>query len=108
MVGQPILYKTTKEFLVQFGLKDLRELPTIKEFEELGRMELVEEAPAAQAAPAVRKRLRPRKRRGQKRSRPELPRRIRPSPVECREWLRSACRKSSRRPASPAAAKPRN
>jgi segregation and condensation protein B len=45
VVGQPILYKTTKEFLVQFGLKDLRELPTIKEFEELGRLELVEETP---------------------------------------------------------------
>ena len=43
VVGQPILYKTTKEFLVQFGLKDLSELPTLKEFEELGRMELVEE-----------------------------------------------------------------
>ncbi len=62
VVGQPILYKTTKEFLVQFGLKDLSELPTIKEFEELGRMELVEEAPVqqtliedtpAQAAPAL-------------------------------------------------------
>ncbi len=49
VVGQPILYKTTKEFLVQFGLKDLSELPTIKEFEELGRMELVEEAPVQQA-----------------------------------------------------------
>jgi len=46
VVGQPILYKTTKEFLVQFGLKDLSELPTLKEFEELGRLELVEEAPA--------------------------------------------------------------
>ncbi len=45
VVGQPILYKTTKEFLVQFGLKSLSELPTIKEFEELGRMELVEERP---------------------------------------------------------------
>jgi segregation and condensation protein B len=51
VVGQPILYKTTKEFLVQFGLKDLSELPTIKEFEELGRMELVEEAPAPDAVP---------------------------------------------------------
>src|SRR5580658_4641174 len=49
VVGQPILYKTTKEFLVQFGLKDLSELPTIKEFEELGRMELVEETPIAEA-----------------------------------------------------------
>jgi len=44
VVGQTILYKTTKEFLVQFGLKDLSELPTLKEFEELGRLELVEEA----------------------------------------------------------------
>jgi segregation and condensation protein B len=38
VVGKPILYKTTKEFLVQFGLKDLSELPSPKEFEELGRM----------------------------------------------------------------------
>jgi segregation and condensation protein B len=52
VVGQPILYKTTKEFLVQFGLKDLSELPTIKEFEELGRMELVEEVPV-QETPIV-------------------------------------------------------
>src|SRR5258705_973434 len=55
-VGKPILYKTTKEFLVQFGLKDLSELPTLKEFEELGRMEILETetepAPAeTQAAP---------------------------------------------------------
>lgn len=42
VVGKPILYKTTKEFMVQFGLKDLRELPTLKEFEELGRMEIAE------------------------------------------------------------------
>jgi segregation and condensation protein B len=48
VIGKPILYRTTKEFLVQFGLKDLSELPTVKEFEELGRMEIVEpEAPAS-------------------------------------------------------------
>jgi len=47
VVGRPITYKTTKEFLVQFGLKDLSELPTLKEFEELGRLELVEEIPQA-------------------------------------------------------------
>jgi segregation and condensation protein B len=40
VVGKPMLYKTTKEFLVQFGLKDLSELPTLKEFEELGRLSL--------------------------------------------------------------------
>jgi segregation and condensation protein B len=43
VVGKPILYKTTRDFLVQFGLKDLTELPTLKEFEELARMEIVEE-----------------------------------------------------------------
>jgi segregation and condensation protein B len=37
VIGKPILYKTTREFLVQFGLKDLNELPTLKEFQELGR-----------------------------------------------------------------------
>lgn len=44
VLGKPILYKTTKEFLVQFGLKDLSELPTLKEFEELGRLSLADEA----------------------------------------------------------------
>ena len=54
VVGKPILYKTTKDFLVQFGLKDLAELPTLKEFEELGRLALSEgEAePVADAAPS--------------------------------------------------------
>lgn len=42
VIGKPILYKTTKEFLVQFGLKDLSELPTLKEFEELGRLALTD------------------------------------------------------------------
>lgn len=40
VVGKPILYKTTKEFLVQFGLKDLSELPSLKEFEEIRRFAL--------------------------------------------------------------------
>jgi segregation and condensation protein B len=39
VVGNPILYKTTREFLVQFGLKDLAELPTLKEFQELARFD---------------------------------------------------------------------
>ncbi len=38
VIGKPILYKTTKEFLVQFGLKNLQELPTLKEFQELGSL----------------------------------------------------------------------
>ncbi|HYL36744.1 MAG TPA: SMC-Scp complex subunit ScpB [Bryobacteraceae bacterium] len=60
VLGKPILYKTTKEFLVQFGLKDLSELPTLKEFEELGRLALSDSedetppesgAPPAEASP---------------------------------------------------------
>ena len=49
VLGKPILYKTTKEFLVQFGLKDLSELPTLKEFEELGRLSMADEDPPAVA-----------------------------------------------------------
>jgi len=35
VVGRPILYKTTKEFLLRFGLKDVSELPSMEEFEKL-------------------------------------------------------------------------
>ncbi|MBL8178325.1 MAG: SMC-Scp complex subunit ScpB [Bryobacterales bacterium] len=55
VVGKPILYKTTKEFLMQFGLKDVAELPTLKEFEELRRLAFAdteEIAPVAEAAEA--------------------------------------------------------
>jgi segregation and condensation protein B len=57
VIGRPILYKTTKEFLIQFGLKDLSELPTLKEFEEIRRMamadgEAAESAPEDAAPPA--------------------------------------------------------
>jgi len=48
VLGKPILYKTTKEFLVQFGLKDLSELPTLKEFEELGRLSFGEDTEAGE------------------------------------------------------------
>ena len=37
VIGRPMMYKTTKEFLVQFGLSDLSELPNLKELEELSR-----------------------------------------------------------------------
>jgi segregation and condensation protein B len=46
VIGKPILYKTTREFLVQFGLKDLNELPSLKEFQEIGR--LATETPIAE------------------------------------------------------------
>lgn len=35
VIGRPILYKTTKEFLLRFGLKDLNELPSMEEFEKM-------------------------------------------------------------------------
>ena len=47
VLGRPILYKTTREFLMQFGLNDVSELPSLKEFEELSRAALSEaESPA--------------------------------------------------------------
>jgi segregation and condensation protein B len=35
VVGRPILYGTSKEFLIHFGLKDLSELPTLEEFAQM-------------------------------------------------------------------------
>lgn len=35
VIGRPILYKTTKEFLLRFGLKDVAELPSMEEFEKM-------------------------------------------------------------------------
>ncbi len=35
VIGRPILYKTTREFLLRFGLKDVSELPSIEEFEKM-------------------------------------------------------------------------
>jgi segregation and condensation protein B len=34
-VGRPMMYGTSKDFLIQFGLKDLGELPSIEDFEDL-------------------------------------------------------------------------
>jgi segregation and condensation protein B len=47
VIGRPILYKTTKEFLVQFGLKNLDELPSLDEFEELTQSALADSLPDA-------------------------------------------------------------
>jgi len=35
VIGRPILYRTSKEFLLRFGLKDIHELPSMEEFEKL-------------------------------------------------------------------------
>jgi segregation and condensation protein B len=42
VIGRPILYKTTKEFLLRFGLKDVNELPSMEEFEKMAALELEE------------------------------------------------------------------
>jgi segregation and condensation protein B len=42
VIGRPILYKTTREFLLRFGLKDVAELPSMEEFEKMAAMELDE------------------------------------------------------------------
>ncbi len=61
VIGKPMQYKTTKEFLVQFGLKDLSEPPTLKEFDEIRRLAVADEpaestAAAAEEAPAQKAR----------------------------------------------------
>ena len=42
VIGRPILYKTTREFLLRFGLKDVSELPSMEEFEKMAASELEE------------------------------------------------------------------
>jgi segregation and condensation protein B len=53
VIGRPILYKTTKEFLLRFGLKDLTELPSMEEFEKMAAAEIEEMEPEAVAADAA-------------------------------------------------------
>jgi segregation and condensation protein B len=43
VVGRPMLYRTSKEFLMRFGLRDLNELPSLEEFEKLAAGELQNE-----------------------------------------------------------------
>jgi segregation and condensation protein B len=63
VVGRPILYRTSRDFLVHFGLKDVGDLPSLREFEEMARQALgadlllpgeqaEESSPAAPAAEA--------------------------------------------------------
>src|SRR5689334_7855671 len=47
VVGRPMLYKTTRDFLMRFGLRDLTELPSLEEFEKLAAGELQDELFAA-------------------------------------------------------------
>jgi segregation and condensation protein B len=50
VIGRPILYKTTKDFLIRFGLKDISELPSIEEFEKMAG-ELVDAEPVQEKIP---------------------------------------------------------
>ncbi len=52
VVGRPMLYKTTKDFLMRFGLKDVDDLPSIQEFEKLTAGDIQEELFARDAAMA--------------------------------------------------------
>jgi segregation and condensation protein B len=53
VIGRPILYRTSKDFLMRFGLGDLDELPSLKEFEALAREALgADDGIAAEAEPA--------------------------------------------------------
>lgn len=53
VVGRPILYRTSKEFLLRFGLSDVGELPTLKEFEELARASLGDLQPPPSETPSA-------------------------------------------------------
>ena len=47
VIGRPILYKTSKEFLLRFGLKDVTELPSMEEFEKLVAQSFEADLPAS-------------------------------------------------------------
>ncbi len=47
VIGRPILYRTSKQFLMRFGLSDLDELPSLKEFEQLAQAALGSDAGVA-------------------------------------------------------------
>ncbi len=53
VVGRPMLYKTSKDFLLRFGLKDLSELPSLEEFEKLAAGELQENLALSEEAPVA-------------------------------------------------------
>jgi segregation and condensation protein B len=52
VIGRPILYRTSKQFMMRFGLSDLDELPSLKEFEQLAQAALDSDAGIAPTEPA--------------------------------------------------------
>ena len=58
VIGRPILYKTTKDFLLRFGLKDVSELPSIEEFEKMaGELAEQEEIPMPEGSDTAEERI---------------------------------------------------
>ncbi|MGA9882908.1 MAG: SMC-Scp complex subunit ScpB [Candidatus Acidiferrales bacterium] len=51
VIGRPILYRTSKQFMMRFGLSDLDELPSLKEFEQLAQAALDSDAGIAPIEP---------------------------------------------------------
>lgn len=51
VIGRPIMYRTSKDFLMRFGLSDLEELPSLKEFEQLARAALASDEGIAPVEP---------------------------------------------------------
>jgi segregation and condensation protein B len=51
VIGRPILYRTSKQFMMRFGLSDLDELPSLKEFEQLAQAALGSDEGIAPVAP---------------------------------------------------------
>ena len=52
VIGRPILYRTSKQFMMRFGLSDLDELPSLKEFEQLAQAALGADEGIAPLSPA--------------------------------------------------------
>src|SRR5665213_2142068 len=53
VIGRPILYRTSKQFMMRFGLSDLDELPSLKEFEQLAQAALDSDAGIAPTEPGA-------------------------------------------------------
>jgi len=51
VIGRPILYRTSKQFMMRFGLSDLDELPSLKEFEQLAQAALGSDSGIAPVEP---------------------------------------------------------
>jgi len=51
VIGRPILYRTSKEFLLRFGLRDINELPSMEEFEKLLAESFQSDLPSSEGGP---------------------------------------------------------